>query len=75
MYYRGYKAFDIETGKSITVFKSNSNARLGLIVENGYEGDIKVYYAGKTTWHVAEIISCVTFLLIIFYSIKKSKVD
>lgn len=75
LYYRGYKAFDIETGKSITVFKSNSNARLGLIVENGYEGDIKVYYAGKTTWHVAEIISCVTFLLIIFYSIKKSKVD
>lgn len=65
LYYRGYKAVDTDTGKNIVTFKSASNARLGIVVENGYEGNIKVYYAGKITWHIAEIVSSITFIIII----------
>ena len=69
LYYIGYKAVDINTGKEFNVFKSGSNARLCFVVENGYEGDIKVYYAGKTSWHIAEIVSIVIFLSIVGYAV------
>lgn len=73
LYYRGYRAVDLNTGNELNVFKSTSDALLGVVVESGYEGDIKVYFAGKTSWHVAEIISCITFVLIAAYSITKRK--
>ncbi len=63
----------MNTGNELNVFKSTSDALLGVVVESGYEGDIKVYFAGKTSWHVAEIISCITFVLISAYSITKRK--
>lgn len=63
----------MNTGNELNVFKSTSDALLGVVVESGYEGDIKVYFTGKTSWHVAEIISCITFVLIAAYSITKRK--
>lgn len=73
LYYRGYKAVDTDTGKEMMVFKSMSNARLGVVVDSGYEGNIKVYYAGKTSWHIAEIVSCITFCIIVIYWIINKK--
>lgn len=67
LYYRGYEAVDIDTGRKMPVFNSSSNARVGVVIEGGYEGNIKVYYTGKTTWHIAELISCATFIIILVY--------
>lgn len=68
LYYRGYKAVDVDTGKELMLYNVGSSARVGVILESGYEGNIKVYYAGKTTWHIAEAVSCIVFILIILYS-------
>lgn len=71
LYYRGYRAFDIDTGKEFTVYKNGGSAQLGVIVNENYDGTIKIYYAGKVSWHIAEIVSAITLISIVIYSIRK----
>lgn len=68
LYYRGYKAVDVNTGEELLVYNSTSSARLAVIVTADYDSDVKVYYAGKTTWHIAEVVSAMMMLFIILYS-------
>ena len=68
LYYRGYKAVDVNTGEELLVYNSTSSARLSVIVPADYDSDVKVYYAGKTTWHIAEVVSAMMMLFIILYS-------
>ena len=68
LYYRGYKAVDVNTGEELLVYNSTSSARLAVIVPADYDSDVKVYYAGKTTWHIAEVVSAMMMLFIILYS-------
>lgn len=72
LYYRGYKAVDIDTGEKIKLVKSE-NAQLLMEVNSNYDGNIKVYYASKIYWHIAELISLITFIWIVIYA-KKRKV-
>lgn len=73
LYYRGYKAVDVNTGEKLTLHNSTSSARLSVIVPAGYDGDVKVYYAGKTTWHIAEAVSLLAMIYIIWFSAKSAK--
>lgn len=73
LYYRGYKAYDIDTGQGFRLMKSGSSARLSLYVESGYEGNIKICYAGKDSWHVAEAVSLITFICIIILIVRNKK--
>ena len=68
LYYRGYKAVDVNTGEELLVYNSTSSARLAVIVPADYDSDVKVYYAGKTTWHIAEVVSAIMMVFIILYS-------
>ena len=68
LYYRGYKAVDVNTGEELLVYNSTSSARLAVIVPADYDSDVKVYYAGKTTWHIAEVVSAMMMVFIILYS-------
>lgn len=68
LYYRGYKAVDVNTGEELLVYNSTSSARLAVIVPEDYDSDVKVYYAGKTTWHIAEVVSAMMMVFIILYS-------
>ena len=67
LYYRGYKIVDVNTGKKFQPFKIGECARLGIITEPDYEGDIKVYYAGENMWHVMDVISLLAFIGLIAY--------
>ncbi len=69
LYYRGYRIVDVNTGKEFQPFKIGGGARLGIIAEPGYEGDIKVYYAGETMWHVMDVISLFAFIALLAYII------
>lgn len=69
-YYRGYKAIDVDTGKKVDLVRSEG-AMLKVNIPSGYNGNIKVYYAGKLSWHIAEIVSVITLILIIIYSMKR----
>ncbi len=68
LYYRGYKAVDVNTGEELLICNSTSSARLAVIVPEDYDSDVKVYYAGKTTWHIAEVVSAMMMVFIILYS-------
>lgn len=73
LYYRGYKVVDVNTGQEFKTFKIGKCSRLGIITESGYEGDIKVYYAGKMMWHVMDVVSFVAFVILISYIIVLKK--
>ena len=61
-------AVDVNTGDELLVYNSTSSARLAVIVPADYDSDVKVYYAGKTTWHIAEVVSAMMMVFIILYS-------
>lgn len=62
LYYRGYRAKEL-AGTDLTVVKDD-NAFVGVVIPNGYEGDISVYYKEPFLWRISEIISILTILLI-----------
>ena len=41
-----------------------------LELDGNFDGNIKVYYAGKISWHIAELISVITFSLLMVYVVK-----
>lgn len=73
LYYRGYKIVDVNTREEFKKFKIGGIARLGMIVEPGYEGDIKVYYAGETMWHIMDIVSIIAFISMLVNIIHQKK--
>ena len=73
LYYRGYKAVDVNTGEKLTLHNSTSSARLSIIVPAGYDSDVRIYYAGKTSWHIAEAVSLLAMIYIIWFSAKSAK--
>ncbi len=69
LYYRGYKAVNTDNGSKVKLVKSE-NAQLMLELDGNFDGNIKVYYAGKISWHIAELISVITFSLLMVYVVK-----
>lgn len=67
LYYRGYKAVNTDTGEKIDIHNSASSARVSIIVPAGFDSNVRVYYAGKLSWHIAEVVSVITFILIVVY--------
>lgn len=59
LYYLGYKAYDTITGRKIGLYPSNRK-HLAFYVEPGSEMNVKVIYAGKRYWRVADVVSILT---------------
>ena len=70
LYYRGYKAINADTGEKIRLTKS-VHALLLLELDSNFDGNVRVYYAGKVYWHIAEVVSVITFILIVVYGMRR----
>lgn len=60
LYYRGYRAYDVQTGEAFTVCKGSNNV-VGVEVPGGYQGMLRVEFCRPWYWRVAEILSVLMF--------------
>lgn len=63
LFYKGYRAFDLETGEQIPVMDGNNHA-VTAAVPAGYEGTLRVEFCSPWYWRAAEIISLASFVVI-----------
>lgn len=66
LYYKGYVAYDIETGEKLQVYDGN-NHLVSVAVPAGYDGNMKVAFVSPWYWRVAECISLATFGVFLLY--------
>lgn len=64
--YKGFTAKDTETGEKLEVFAEEDTMRLGVVVPAGYTGEIKIYFREPWLWRVAELISLLTIIFLIW---------
>lgn len=64
LYYKGYTAYDLETGNAIPVIDGNNHA-VTVAVPAGYEGTVRTEFRSPWYWRGAEIISLLSFLVLL----------
>lgn len=72
VYYAGYKAVDVNTGKKLTV-QPTSDYKTSVVIPAGYSGQVKVYFAGFAHWILGNIVTVLTLVYIVHNFRKKSK--
>lgn len=59
--YPGYRAEDLISHEEIS-YEHGDRARIALMIPQGYNGTIRVYYREPMLWRVFEFISCVSLI-------------
>ena len=72
LYYKGYTAYDAESGDKLTLYDGN-NHMVSVAVPTGYEGDIHVEFISPWYWRVAELLSLVVFIVFLVYICKSRR--
>ena len=65
VYYDGYVAKDNVTGKKYETYCTEDYA-VGIRIPSGYNGAITVRYQGKGYWRIAEAVSLITFVYLLW---------
>ena len=68
--YKGYRAQDAETGEGFEV-QAGENQMVRVLLPEGYNGTLHVWYAGMWYWRVAELVSLAAALAVIVSGVKK----
>lgn len=72
-YYPGYTA-RTDDGTSLKVVRGNNN-RLRILFDEGFSGNISVRYTEPVLWRVCEIISLISFAMVIIFEIRRKKLS
>lgn len=56
LYYKGYRAFDMDTGEALEVYAGENNT-VHVKVPAGYEGIIRTAFVSPWYWRLAEVLS------------------
>ncbi len=71
--YPGYHAIDVGTGQYFTLSHTDDE-RVELFISEGYKGTIRIYYSEPAAWRAFEIISLISFLILlshdVFYQVR-----
>lgn len=62
LYYKGYRAEALGTGKELSVVKGD-NGDVRLLLPEGFHEKVRVWYAGMSYWHIAEFVSAAAGIL------------
>lgn len=65
VYYEGYQAISQDTNKRLEVVETEDKM-IGVLVPEHYSGTIKVSFVEKWYWRLAELISLITWVMIIY---------
>lgn len=72
LYYKGYRARDIDSGKMLSVDKGE-NYDVRVMIPAGFQGNIRVWYAGMWYWRAAEAASVIAGIGFLgYYGVVKS---
>lgn len=66
LYYKGYQAFDLETGERMNVYPGN-NFDVSVTVPAGYSGTIRTQFKSPWYWRAGEAVSAAVFVLMAAY--------
>lgn len=72
LYYKGYSAKDMGTGETFETF-ADADGDVMVKLSDGYEGTLRVWYAGMWYWRAAEAVSALTALGIILWLIIRKR--
>ena len=72
LYYKGYRARDMGTGETFETFAASDKDVL-VKLPAGYEGTLRVWYAGMWYWRAAEAVSALTALGIVLWLIFRKR--
>ena len=73
LYYVGYEARDMDTGKLFEVSRSDQNNRICVDLPENYAGTLEIKFGKLTIWLVGEIVSLVSIILLIVLAIYYKK--
>lgn len=73
VYYKGYEAKLLKTGEKLAVTGDGENGVCRVLLPQGEEGEILVYYAGTVIQVISAIVSGLILAGIIFFVVKKKK--
>ena len=69
--YTGYRAIT-DDNKKLEIVNGENN-RLGVMIEAGYKGNVKISYQGLWYFKVADFITLTTIILLILFSVTNRK--
>ena len=73
LYYKGYHAFDIDSGEELKCY-SGVNCEVTVEIPTGFEGNVRVEFVSPIYWRAGEIITVLTVLcMVIFYFRSRSR--
>lgn len=64
LYYKGYRATDVETGEKLSA-TAGENSVVRVLLPAGYEGELKVCFESPWYWRVSEAMSLATVVYVI----------
>ncbi len=73
MYYKGYRAYDIETKNELKIGAGNNDV-LQVQIPGNYEGTFEVHYVERIRWRLAEICSMIVFAYLLLEWKRKEKI-
>ena len=72
LYYKGYHAVDADTKEGLRTVAGDNNL-VRVMLPEGYNGKIHVFFKGFWYWRVAELISVVTMLSVLAWRWRQHK--
>lgn len=69
--YKGYEATHVETGAKLDISNGFNNC-IRITIPKGFSGTLEIKFVEPTYWKVAEVITGVSFLLLIGFGIAKT---
>lgn len=75
LYYKGYEAESLDAGGQKLALEKGDNCDVRLLLPEGYQGRVRVRYAGMWYWHVAEAVSVTVGIgaFILFFAGKRRR--
>lgn len=68
IYYKGYQAWDADTGEAVPMYVATNDV-VGIAVQPGYSGTIRVEFVSPWYWRMAEILSILTLAVLIAWEL------
>lgn len=72
LFYKGYTAFDMDTGEKLPVYAGNHSA-VSVAVPAGYQGSIRTTFQSPWYWRAGEAVSVATFVVLAVLTWRKRK--
>ena len=72
LYYKGYRAYDIDTGEELEAYLGE-NFAVTVTIPAGFDGEVLVRFVPPWYWRLGEIISLISAVGLVFAGVRWKK--